>query len=99
MQEAIKEVQSLAAAKFDESVEIAIRLGIDPRRGDQVGCCVMTAGSRAQAGRQAGKQLCKQTGKQWQLPGYEAPDWLLWLGWKALRQCVTRWTLCDGTDC
>lgn len=36
LQEAIKTVQSLARAKFDETVELHMRLGIDPRRGDQV---------------------------------------------------------------
>ena len=36
-QEAIKAVQAEARAKFDESVELHMRLGIDPRRGDQVG--------------------------------------------------------------
>ena len=34
--------QSLARAKFDESVELALKLGIDPRRGDQ-----MVGGGRA----------------------------------------------------
>ena len=36
-QEAIKAVQAEARAKFDESVELHMCLGIDPRRGDQVG--------------------------------------------------------------
>ena len=34
--EAIELVKSLASAKFDETVEMAIRLGIDPRKADQV---------------------------------------------------------------
>ncbi len=29
-------VKSLAAAKFDETVELAVRLGVDPRRADQI---------------------------------------------------------------
>jgi large subunit ribosomal protein L1 len=33
--EAVDLVKSLAAAKFDESVELAVRLGIDPRKDDQ----------------------------------------------------------------
>lgn len=33
--EAIKILKDLPAAKFDESVELAIRLGIDPRKQDQ----------------------------------------------------------------
>ncbi len=34
--EAVKLVQELAFAKFDETVEIAARLGVDPRKADQV---------------------------------------------------------------
>ena len=33
--EAIDLVKSLASAKFDETVELAVRLGIDPRKDDQ----------------------------------------------------------------
>jgi large subunit ribosomal protein L1 len=34
--EALDVVKSLASAKFDESVEIAVRLGVDPRKADQI---------------------------------------------------------------
>src|SRR5881394_4048436 len=34
--EALDLVKSLAYAKFDEAVELAVRLGVDPRRADQV---------------------------------------------------------------
>jgi large subunit ribosomal protein L1 len=34
--EAIDLVKSLARANFDETVELAVRLGVDPRRADQV---------------------------------------------------------------
>jgi len=34
--EALKVIKSLPAAKFDETVEIAIRLGIDPKKTDQL---------------------------------------------------------------
>jgi large subunit ribosomal protein L1 len=34
--EALGLVKSLAAASFDESVEIAVRLGVDPRKADQM---------------------------------------------------------------
>jgi len=34
--EALELVKSLSYAKFDESVELAVRLGVDPRRADQV---------------------------------------------------------------
>jgi large subunit ribosomal protein L1 len=34
--EALKLVKTVATAKFDESVEVAVRLGVDPRHADQV---------------------------------------------------------------
>src|SRR5580765_4941627 len=34
--EAVNLVKSLASAKFDETVELAIRLGVDPRKADQI---------------------------------------------------------------
>jgi len=34
--EAMKVIKSLPAAKFDETVEIAVRLGIDPKKTDQL---------------------------------------------------------------
>lgn len=34
--EAIDLVKSLASAKFDETVELAVRLGVDPRKADQM---------------------------------------------------------------
>jgi large subunit ribosomal protein L1 len=34
--EAIGVVKTLASAKFDETVELAIRLGVDPRKADQI---------------------------------------------------------------
>jgi large subunit ribosomal protein L1 len=34
--EAIDLVKSLAAAKFDETIELAVRLGVDPRRAEQI---------------------------------------------------------------
>lgn len=36
MESAITTVKSLASAKFDETVEIALRLGVDPRHADQM---------------------------------------------------------------
>ncbi len=35
-EEAVKLVKELAFAKFDETVEVATRLGVDPRRADQI---------------------------------------------------------------
>jgi large subunit ribosomal protein L1 len=34
--EAIDLVKSVASAKFDETVELAVRLGVDPRKADQI---------------------------------------------------------------
>ena len=34
--EALELVQKLATAKFDETVELAVRLGVDPRKADQM---------------------------------------------------------------
>jgi large subunit ribosomal protein L1 len=44
---ALKIVKDGAFAKFDESVEIAVRLGVDPRHADQVvrGTCVLPHGT------------------------------------------------------
>ncbi len=34
--EALELVKSLAKARFDETIELATRLGVDPRRADQI---------------------------------------------------------------
>ena len=36
VEEAIELLKSMASAKFDESVEIAIKLGVDPKKSDQM---------------------------------------------------------------
>ncbi len=70
--EAIDLVKSLAHASFDESVELAVRLGVDPRRADQVvrgtvslpagtgkpvRVAVFAAGDAAEAARTAGADI------------------------------------------
>ncbi|MFP5326629.1 MAG: 50S ribosomal protein L1 [Acidimicrobiia bacterium] len=65
-------VKSLAPAKFDETVEIAVRLGVDPRKADQmvrgtvalpsgtgkdVRVAVFAAGPAAEAAREAGADV------------------------------------------
>ncbi|PSC68592.1 50S ribosomal L1 [Micractinium conductrix] len=70
--EAVKTVQSLARAKFDESIELSMCLGIDPRRGDQmvrgaatlphgtgrsVRVCVFAKDDEAQQARDAGAEV------------------------------------------
>ncbi|MBT5158053.1 MAG: 50S ribosomal protein L1, partial [Rhodobiaceae bacterium] len=36
LDEAVKIVKSFATAKFDETIEVAINLGVDPRHADQM---------------------------------------------------------------
>ncbi len=70
--EALALVKSLASAKFDETVEFAARLGVDPRKADQmvrgtvalpsgtgkdVRVAVFAAGEAAQAARDAGAEF------------------------------------------
>jgi len=70
--EALGLVKSLASAKFDETVEIAVRLGVDPRKADQmvrgtvglpsgtgkdVRVAVFAAGPAAAEAREAGADL------------------------------------------
>ena len=70
--EAVTLVKALAKAKFDESVDIAIRLGVDPRKADQmvrgtvalpegtgkdVRVAVFAAGEAAQEARDAGADI------------------------------------------
>lgn len=45
--EAVDVLKSLASAKFDETVELAVRLGVDPRRADQIvrGTVALPAGT------------------------------------------------------
>lgn len=70
--EAVDLVKSLAGAKFDETVELAVRLGVDPRKADQivrgtvglpagtgkaVRVAVFAAGPQAQEARDAGADV------------------------------------------
>jgi large subunit ribosomal protein L1 len=70
--EALAMVKSLASAGFDETVEFAVRLGVDPRKADQmvrgtvalpsgtgkdVRVAVFAAGDAAQAARDAGADV------------------------------------------
>jgi large subunit ribosomal protein L1 len=67
--EALDKVKTLSTAKFDETVELAIRLGVDPRKAEQIvrgtislpsgtgktnRVAVFAAGEAAQAARDAG---------------------------------------------
>jgi large subunit ribosomal protein L1 len=71
-QDAIGKVKAMASAKFDETVELAVRLGLDPRKADQavrgtvalpagtgktVRVAVFATGEAAQAARDAGADI------------------------------------------
>jgi len=47
LDEAVKLIKSRATAKFDETIEVAMNLGVDPRHADQMvrGVCVLPNGS------------------------------------------------------
>lgn len=70
--DAVDKVKNLATAKFDETVEIAVRLGVDPRKAEQIvrgtlslpagtgktnRVAVFAAGEAAQAARDAGADV------------------------------------------
>jgi large subunit ribosomal protein L1 len=70
--DAIDKVKTLASAKFDETVELAVRLGVDPRKAEQIvrgtlslpagtgktnRVAVFAAGEAAQAARDAGADV------------------------------------------
>src|SRR6476660_8350691 len=70
--EALGIVKTMASAKFDESIDIALRLGVDPRKADQmvrgtvalpsgtgkdIRVAVFAAGDAAAAARAAGADL------------------------------------------
>ena len=70
--EALGMVKSMASAKFDETIELAVRLGVDPRKADQmvrgtvalpsgtgadVRIAVFAAGDAAAAARDAGADI------------------------------------------
>jgi large subunit ribosomal protein L1 len=70
--EAVDKVKSLSTAKFDETVELAVRLGVDPRKAEQIvrgtlslpagtgktnRVAVFAAGEAAQAARDAGADV------------------------------------------
>lgn len=70
--EAIELVKSFATAKFDETLDVAVRLGVDPRKADQIvrgtvalpsgtgktiRIAVFASGAAAQAARDAGADI------------------------------------------
>ncbi|MRJ06986.1 MAG: 50S ribosomal protein L1 [Epsilonproteobacteria bacterium] len=72
LEEAVKKVKELKSAKFDESVEIAMKLGVDPRHADQmirgsvvlphgtgkqVKVAVLAKGEKAEEAKEAGADI------------------------------------------
>ncbi len=70
--EALETVKTTATAKFDESIDVAVQLGVDPRKSDQivrgsvvlpagtgktVRVAVFTQGDKADAAREAGADI------------------------------------------
>ncbi|OLB99182.1 MAG: 50S ribosomal protein L1 [Nitrospirae bacterium 13_1_40CM_62_7] len=56
LKDAVELVKQTAYAKFDESVDMALRLGVDPKRSDQMvrGTTVLPHGEKEQEARSAG---------------------------------------------
>ena len=57
LEEAIKLVKEATSVKFDETVDIALNLGVDPKHADQMvrGVCQLPNGSGPHA---AGRRVC-----------------------------------------
>src|SRR5918993_1141444 len=55
--EALGLVKTMASAKFDESIDIALRLGVDPRKADQMvrGTVALPSGTGTDVGRAVGE--------------------------------------------
>jgi len=88
LDEAVNLLKQTAQAKFDESVEIAVRLGVDPRRAEQavrgtvslphglgksVRILVITKGEKAEQARKAGADF---VGYEEYLEKIEKENWL-----------------------
>ena len=98
--EALALVKSTASAKFDETVEIAVRLGVDPRKADQmvrgtvalpsgtgkaVRVAVFAAAEAAQAARDAGAYVEQPRG----LDAGRPPHRVLIIGISAVDQDIS----------
>jgi len=74
LDDAIQLVQKTSTAKFDESVEISVSLGVDPRKADQmvrgtvnlpagtgksIRVCVLTKGEKEAEAKKSGRGLCR----------------------------------------
>ena len=60
--EAVGLVKSMAYAKFDESVDMAVRLGVNPKHADQMarGALVPTLAACEQKPREAGRTVTER---------------------------------------
>ena len=66
-EEALAIAKSLATKNFDESIEAAIRLGVDPRKADQMvrGTVALPAGTGKVAGATGGRPPCFIQASSW----------------------------------
>ena len=65
VKEAIDLVKGCASAKFDESFDVAVQLGIDPKKSDQTvrGACVLPEGTVVGEDREADARRFRVTPK------------------------------------
>jgi len=77
--DALKIVKECATAKFDESIDVAVQLGIDAKKSDQVvrGAVVLPNGTGKTA-RVAVSPKAPKLKKPWQ----PVPTWLAWTIWQ-----------------
>ena len=95
LQAALPLVQKLSSAKFDETVEISLRLGVDPRHADQMvrgtvvlphglgkskKVCVIASGEKQREAEQAGKGPSTWGAKNW-WAGSRVAGWTLKRWW------------------
>lgn len=86
--EALNLVKETATAKFDESIDVAVQLGIDPKKSDQLvrGSVVLPAGT----GKTVRVAVFAQ-GERLMPPVPPAPTSSAWTTWPS-RSRLARWT-------
>jgi large subunit ribosomal protein L1 len=74
--EAIKMVKERAKAKFDETIEVSLNLGVDPRHADQMvrGVVTLPNGTGRTWSQGRGSQGCRRRRCRCGRPGRESPE-------------------------